>query len=104
MLPVHTVWLPMFPRAAERRALPEVAEEFEGAPLRQYWDDARTVGRDFEAHVIPEFDGEVAWDVWVLFDEGATWETAPEHVVGWGYTVESTREELFDRLEAIAGR
>jgi hypothetical protein len=94
----------MFPRLAERRALPRVAAEFEGAPLRQYWDDQRTVGHELKARDIPGFDGGVAWDVWVLFDEKATWDTAGDHVVGWGYTVVATREDLYDRLESVAKR
>lgn len=88
----------------ERRALPKVAEEFEGARIRQYWDDRRAVGREFRERVIPDFDGETAWDVWVLLDDVATWDTAGEHVVGWGYTVVATREKLFERLDSIADR
>lgn len=103
-IPVFYVWLPMFPRLAERRALPKVAAEFGVGQVRQYWDDAKAVGRGFEERIIPAFDGDVAWDVWVLFDEGATWDSAGHHVVGWGYTVVATREELFDRLESIADR
>lgn len=94
----------MFPRLAERRALPKVAEEFGGGQVRQHWDDAKAIGREFKVRVIPAFKGEVAWDVWVLFDHEATWDTAGEHVVGWGYTVASTREDLFERLESIAHR
>ncbi len=94
----------MFPRLAERRALPKVAAEFDGGPIRQYWDDAKAMGPEFKRRIIPAFDGDVAWDVWVLFDEEATWDTAGKHVVGWGYTVVATREELFDRLESIADR
>ena len=94
----------MFPRLAEQRALPKIAAEFAGAPLRQYWDDTKAVGREFKGRVIPGFDGEVAWDVWVLFDEKATWDTAAEHVVGWGYTVVATRKDLFERLESVANR
>lgn len=101
---VHYVWLPMFPRLAERGALPKVAMEFDDPQIRQYWDDARAVGREFKERVIPAFEGEVAWDVWVLFDEEATWDEASEHVVGSGYTVAATREDLFDRLGSIADR
>ena len=72
--------------------------------MRQYWDDRRSVGQAFKERVVRDFDGETAWDVWVLFDDEATWDTAGEHVIGWGYTVEATREELFDRLASIADR
>ncbi len=71
---------------------------------RQYWNDAKTVGREFKERVIPGFDGEVAWDVWVLFDKKATWDSAGEHVVDWGSTVVATEEALIARLERGADR
>lgn len=98
------VWLPMFPRPSERRALPDVAREFGSGRVRQYWDGAKVVGRVFKERVVPDFRGNVAWDVWVLFDEGATWDSAGDHVVGWGFTVAATRERLFARLEALEDR
>lgn len=94
----------MFPRFSERRALPKVTEEFDSVQVRQYWDDAKAVGREFRERLIPGFDGEVAWDVWVLFDEETTWDSAEEHVVGWGSTVVATEEALFARLERVADR
>lgn len=54
--------------------------------------------------IIAGFAGEVAWDVWVLFDEEALWDSAREHVVAWGSTVVATEEELFARLERGAKR
>jgi hypothetical protein len=45
----------------------------------------------------------VAWNIWVLFDEQATWESAGRHVLGWGATVEATEKELFARLERLTG-
>jgi hypothetical protein len=101
---VFYVWLPMFPRLAERSALPGVTQEFDGTRIGQYWDDGKSVGREFKERIIPGFDGDVAWDVWVLFDEEATWDSAAEHVVGWGYTVVATEQELFSRLESVADR
>jgi hypothetical protein len=51
--------------------------------------------------VIPAFPGDVAWDVWVLLDADATWETAGAHVIGWGFTVIDTAERLFAELERL---
>jgi hypothetical protein len=92
----------MLARFFERRGLPKVAEEFAGAPVRQFWDDRRAVGREFKERIIPGFHREVAWDVWVLFDEQATWDSAGEHVVDWGSTVEATEEELFAHLDGLS--
>jgi hypothetical protein len=48
----------------------------------QYWDGAQSLGRAFRERIVPGFAGEVAWDVWVLFDGQATWESAGQHVLG----------------------
>jgi len=73
-------------------------------PARQYWDDAKAVGREFKERVVPGFRGKTAWDVWVLFDEKATWDSAGEHVIDWGSTVAATEEDLFAQLERVAER
>jgi hypothetical protein len=101
---VSVVWLPMLPRLAERRALPGAVRELAGAGFAQYWDDARAIGHELKERVIPGYDGEIAWDVWVLFDEEATWDSAQGHVVAWGATVAATEEELFARLDRIGDR
>jgi hypothetical protein len=88
----------MFPRFQERRALPRAAASYADAPLAQYWDDTRQVGREFKQRILPSYPRDVAWDVYVLFDEQATWETAANHVVSWGHTVEDAADELFARL------
>ena len=95
------VWLPMFPRFMEWRALPKMAAAYADAPLSQYWDDAKDVGREFKRRIVPEYPKDVAWDAYVLFDPEATWETAGEHVLGWGYTVEETEQRLFEHLARL---
>ncbi|MEE8558992.1 MAG: hypothetical protein V3T14_13995 [Myxococcota bacterium] len=99
---VSYLWLPMFPRFAERWALPRIAGEFTGRPIAQYWDDTKGIGVEFKRRVIPEFSGKVAWDVFVLFDAQATWADAGEHVLGWGSTVVGTEQQLFRLLQALA--
>ncbi len=101
MLSVSYVWLPMLPRFAEKRALPRMVSEFGDARIAQYWDDTRGVGLEFKSRVIPDFGGKVAWDVFVLFDADATWESAGEHVLGWGSTVVGKEKQLFELLEAL---
>ncbi len=94
----------MFPRFAERRALPRMVGEFTGRPIAQYWDDTKGIGVEFKRRVIPEFSGKVAWDVFVLFDAQATWADAGEHVLGWGSTVVGTEQQLFALLQALEMR
>ncbi len=98
------VWLPMFPRFMEWRAITKMAAAYANAPLSQYWDDTKEVGRDFKRRIVPEYPKDVAWDAYVLFDPEATWETAGEHVLGWGYTVEETQQRLFEHLARLGDR
>ncbi len=100
-LSVFYVWLPMFPRFIERRALPEAVSEYAHADIAQYWDEVQAVGRDFVDRVIPECPQEVARDVYVLFDREATWRDAGEHVVSWGGPVARVADELFAELEKL---
>jgi len=73
-------------------------------PARQYWDDAKALGKEFKERFVPRYGGKIAWDVWVLFDEKATWDTAGEHVVAWGSTVVATEAELVAQLERFTAR
>ena len=79
-----------------------LADEFADPPITQYWDDTKGIGFEFKQRVIPEFNGKVAWDVFVLFDAQATWVDAEEHVLGWGGTVVGRERELLTLLQALA--
>ncbi len=98
---ISFVWLPMFPRPAERRALPKTIKEYSDAPIIHYWDDTRQIGVEFKQRVIPDFDGETAWDAFILFDREATWATAQDHVLGWGSTVVDEEDQLFALLKEL---
>jgi len=93
------VWLPMYPRFAEGRALPNAVEEYANTAFTQCWDDTGELGKEFKRKIIPDFGQEVAWDVYVLFDEEARWATAEKHLVSWGFPVIDTAERLFAELE-----
>ena len=95
------VWLPMFPRPVEWFALPRTASEYADGPITQYWDDSERIGVEFKQRIIPDFDGDVARDVFILFDREATWENAGKHVLGWGSTVLSEQDRLFAMLEEL---
>lgn len=95
---LHYVWLPMFPRVAEQRALPKMVERFADPATAQYWDDTRALGKDVKRRILPDFSGDVVWDAFILFDAAATWADAGEHVLGSGFTVEAQKERLFALL------
>ncbi len=96
---VLIVWLPMFPRPAEWWMLPRMVKEFSG--LEQFWDHERTVSAVVKERIVPDFSGDVPWDLFILFDAEATWGTAGEHVIASGYTVVETQKALFEELERL---
>ena len=83
------------PRAAQND------QEYSDAPIIHYWDDTRQIGVEFKQRVIPDFDGETAWDAFILFDRDATWATAQDHVLSWGSTVVDEEDQLFALLEEL---
>ena len=99
---VLIVWLPMFPRPAEWWMLPRMVKEFSG--LEQFWDHERTVSAVVKERIVPDFSGDVPWDLFILIDAEATWRTAGEHIVASGYTVVETQHALFEELERLPRR
>ena len=100
-VPVHLVWLPMFPRPMERWALPAMAEEFAGWGMSQYWDDEHRVSAAVKERLIPEVEEDVPWDMFILFGPEARWADAERHVLGWGRPVIDRAEELATLLSAV---
>ena len=94
----------MLPRFTERRELPEAVAEFSDRGFTQYWDDGEALGREFKERIIQEFNGDVARDAYVLFDEEATWKNAGDHIVSWGSTVMNKADQLFDDLVRLPKR
>ncbi len=91
----------MFPSFMERRELPEAVAEVSDRGFTQYWDDEKAVAREFKERIIQEFNGDIGWDAYVLFDQEATWENARDHIVSWGSTVMNKADQLFDHLERL---
>ncbi len=89
---MFAVWLPMFPRPQERWSLPGAVEEFEA--FVQFWDDERIVSAEVKQRIWPDYDGEIPWDLFILFDTQATWATANDHVIGLGRTVIGESDKL----------
>ena len=96
------VWLPMFPKPMEHSALAKRASEYAEAPIAHYWDDTGEIGVEFKRRVIPEFQGEMARDAFVLFDGEATWADAGGHVLAWGSRILETEQRLLALLDALS--
>ncbi len=82
----------MFPRPSERRALPEAVEEY--SRFTQFWDDERQLSSQVKQRILPGYEGDRPWDLFILFDPDATWDSAGEHIVGWGRTVMQEKDQL----------
>lgn len=104
-LALHVVWMPMFPRVAENRALPGSVSAMTLPNLTQYWDDTRDLGRHFRGVVPPDvvFPGaeEILWDAFLVFDAQATWDTAGAHLLGAGATIVKTHDKLSLLLDEL---
>ncbi len=90
-----------FPKAMERSALAKTVSEYAKAPIAHYWDDTGEIGVAFKRRVIPEFQGEMARDAFVLFDREATWVDAGGHVLAWGSRILETEQRLLALLDAL---
>ena len=82
----------MFPRMQERWSLPGAVEELQA--FVQFWDDERIVSAEVKRRILPDYDGEIPWDLFILFDAQATWATAEDHLAGWGRTVIGESDKL----------
>lgn len=103
---VHYVWLPMFPRMAENRALEgAIADNAADRRVVQYWDDSQTVAKYFRTNVAPPEEAAglepVLWDAFLVFDGDATWANAQQHVTAFGRTIMEDRDELIAALDAL---
>ncbi len=91
----------MFPRVAERRALPKMTAQYAESPGTQYWDDSKRLGIELKQRIVPAFKGDVVWDTFLLFGPEATWADAEDHLQVWGYPIVEQKEQLFATLSKL---
>ena len=114
-LRVYVVWYAMYPGAARDKWRRDLLPDPRAV---HWWDEQRAVGREMLTILQPyanvraagsrEFDGDILWDAYLLFDHTARWDKSPGGLVSWGYTVMATRQplqdDLFRLLKAPSGR
>ena len=87
---------------------------FRDKRVEQRWDEPKAAGAWFLDHlselrparqVSGRFPQRVdaMWDMWMLFDRGATWKDTPDGLVSWGYTIMQTRAQFLDDAESLTG-
>ena len=101
-LRVFVIWFNMYPGDAEARW---PREAFHDPRVTQRWDEAKTAGRWFLAH-LPELrpsrggDGifpqrvDALWDTYLLFGHSGRSTDLPHGLLSWGYPVMRTRGQL----------
>ncbi len=93
-LRVYAVWLNPYGRPPARVSWdPNVLAD---ERVTHVWDPDRIVGTWFaEARDLKlGYPGDVVWDAWLLFEPDARWPARTSHLVGFGWTVIGTRDEL----------
>lgn len=106
-LRIHVVWTKVL--AGDTRELAEQrAREIGGEGVCQYWDGQQTIGGLLACGMLPVGDAPLAWDVYLFFAPGETWEVegAPPGVSVWTHQLSGADPERFangrigERLEA----
>jgi hypothetical protein len=108
---VFTIWFRMYPGDAQSKWPGEVLTD---RRVEHRWDEPKAAGRWFFTNLRslrPSRGGDgrfpqqvdALWDSYLLFDRSATWNSAPNGLVSWGYTVMRTRAQLLEDFKfAIA--
>lgn len=102
-LRVYAVWLSMVLTDSRARWSDRLMPDPRVVHL---WDAAHAVGRWFAKNPDPPYtDGEIAWDVYYLYDRDARWKARPAPLVSWGRTILRARDPLGrDASRLIGGR
>jgi hypothetical protein len=95
---VGVVWFPMV-RTDARDRWPR--NEIVDARARHFWDENKLTGKALAAREELARWRPVAWDVWLLYPPGVTWDAEAPVTPRRGRTIIGTRDELDDAVAAI---
>jgi peroxiredoxin len=109
---ISIVWIDMLPGDKHAAAL-RSAHLFNDPRVKQFYDPNRIVGMAFAEQLLNENAGP-AWDIYMVFDKGASWNDAAPIPVDWCHQLSGKRradperfrtgEELVQQLGDFAGR
>ncbi len=93
-LRVYAVWLTPYGPPPSRASWD--AQVLADERVVHVWDPQRVVGRWLARsdELDLGYPGDVVWDAWLLFGAESRWTRAPSDLVGFGWTVIGTRDEL----------
>jgi len=95
-LRIHIVWTRVL--SGDTRELAEQrAREIGGEGVYQYWDEEQTIGGLLACGLLPIGDAPLAWDVYLFFAPGETWEAegAPPCVSVWTHQLAGADPKRF---------
>ena len=94
---VYAVWFNVLAR--DRRSGWSDAH-FGDERVAEFWDADRLFGSWYWKH-LPGHGRTIAWDLYALYSPEARWADAPSHLVNWGRTVYSERDQLAAEVKGL---
>lgn len=107
-LRVYAVWYNMIFTDAIRRWPEKLMTD---PRVIHFWDDQKILGRWFGRH--PEYlkhEGQapisdrVYWDAYLLYAGDSRWIDKPDHLVSWGGTIVSRRDQIKPDVDRLSSR
>jgi hypothetical protein len=95
-LSVHVIWTAVLP--SDDFAAAEGAQDLLSDPrTRHYWDPDQSLGKAYTAVVeLPEGNDGLAWDIYFLYEPGASWSDEPPTPDAWWHQLAFGEQYLGD--------
>ena len=90
-LKVYAVWFEMYP-GDERATWPSGL--LSDPRVTHYWDEKKIVGTWYPANSKEGSPGDVLWDAFLLYPEGAKWADVATTPITWGAPIVKAHERL----------
>ena len=97
---VYAIWYEMYPGDSPK-AFPAAKRIMPDTRVQHLWDQPKTTGRWFKAHVPSDYKGPIQWDAYYLYGPDATWDATPGEPISWGRTILDTRKELLRHVALL---
>ena len=98
---VYAIWFDMLVADNRGKWRPEFMTD---SRVTHLWDEKRLAGCWYADHERPRgVFGPVVWDAYYLYGPDATWNDAPEPLIGSGYTIYAKRKTLAQEIAPLLG-
>ena len=93
---IYAIWLPMRFSDGRNRWDPDLLND---ARVQHFWDEGRISGKWFAENVLGF--SSIAWDIYFLYPEDATWLNMPSPLLASGSPVISKKGDLLEALQSM---